>query len=52
MCQAFEAERNLMVWLDNADIRRKWERHKSGEEPLSDDELKRLAIQKMMNDER
>lgn len=48
MCQAFEAERADVVASETAEIRRKLEAHDSGEAPLNQDEMNRLAVQAFM----
>lgn len=48
MCQAYEGERNYVVAVELREIQTIWEKHKSGEKPLSDEELKELAIRKLM----
>lgn len=52
MCQAYEAERRIVVGGELAEIQEAWRRHQSGEAPLSDDEVRRLAVRKMMLEER
>lgn len=48
MCQAFEGEQQYVVQRDLAEIRKKYEDHKNGTKPLSDEELLKLAVEKMM----
>lgn len=48
MCQQYDGERQYMVRSELREIRRKWERHESGEAPLTDEEIKDLVVQKMM----
>ena len=48
MCQAYEGERQFVIACERREIEEKWRRHKSGEQILSADELKDLAIQKIM----
>lgn len=51
MCQAYEGERAYLVRRDLDEIKQKYNAHKSGEKPLSDEELLKLAIEKMMLEE-
>ncbi len=51
MCQVYEAEKEYVVRGELAEIRRKWEKHQSGEEPLTDDEIQELAVRKFMLEE-
>lgn len=51
MCQAYEGERRYMVVTELQDILEAWEKHKSGEHPLTADELRELAIRKLMLEE-
>lgn len=51
MCQGYEGEKRSMARGELAEIREAWRRHQSGEAPLSDDEIRRLAIRKMMLEE-
>ena len=48
MCQAYEGESNYMRSQELREIREAWEKHQSGEKPLTEDELKDLAIRKLM----
>lgn len=48
MCQAYEGEHNYVVVTELREIQIAWEKHKSGEKLLSDEELKDLAIRKLM----
>lgn len=48
MCQAYEGEANLVRWMELAEIKSRYQDHVSGENPLTDDELEDLAIQKLM----
>ena len=52
MCQAYEGEREFVVQRDLAEIRKKYEDHKSGTKPLTDDELLKLAVEKLILEER
>lgn len=51
MCQAFHGEQQGLIQSELFEIRRKWEKHKSGEAPLTYDELLNLAVKKMMLEE-
>lgn len=51
MCQAFHGEQQGLIRSELFEIRRKWERHQSGEVPLTHDELLDLAVKKMMLEE-
>ena len=48
MCQAYEGEHNYVVASELREIQIAWELHKSGEKPLSEEELKDLAVRKLM----
>lgn len=48
MCQQFENEKNYLMARDMAEIKRIWAAHESGERPLSDEEIRQLAIRKLM----
>lgn len=48
MCQAYEGEHNYVVAAELREIQIAWEKHKSGEKLLSDEELKDLAVRKLM----
>lgn len=48
MCQAYEGERRAVVSAELREIREKWARHESGEAPLSDEEIQRLAVEELM----
>lgn len=52
MCQAYEGEREYLVRRDLHEIRKKYEDHKNGTKPLTDDELLKLAVEKLMLEER
>lgn len=51
MCQQHEAEMNYLVSQELRQIRAAWEKHKSGEAPLTDEQIKELVIRKIMLDE-
>lgn len=51
MCQAYEGERSYMVSREQREIREAWEKHQSGEKPLTEEQIKELAIRKLMLDE-
>lgn len=51
MCQAYEGEANCMRARDLREIREAWEKHQSGEKPLTEQELKELAVRKLMASE-
>ena len=48
MCQAYEGEARYVAGGEKREIMDKWNKHESGEAPLTDDEIKELAIRKMM----
>jgi len=51
MCQAYEGEREWLVRRDLAEIKKRYVAHASGEKKLSDDELLKLAVEKLMLEE-
>ena len=51
MCQAYEGEREWLVRRDLAEIKKRYAAHASGEKKLSDDELLKLAVEKLMLEE-
>lgn len=51
MCQAYDGEKQFVIANELSEIRKKWEAHKSGEHPLTDEEIKALVIQKLMLEE-
>lgn len=51
MCQAFHGEQQGLIRSELFEIRRKWERHKSGEALLTHDEIMDLVVKKMMLEE-
>lgn len=51
MCQAYEGERRSVVRSELAEIKEAWRRHQSGEAPLSDTDLRKLVLRKMMLEE-
>ena len=51
MCQAFEGESRGLKRQELREIHIAWEKHESGEKPLSDQELHKLAIRKLMLEE-
>lgn len=51
MCQAYEGESRYVRSSELRQIREAWEKHKSGEAPLTDEQLKELAIRKLMLEE-
>ena len=52
MCQAYEGEREWLVQRELREIRQRYAAHMSGEKKLTDDELLKLAIEKLMLEER
>lgn len=48
MCQAYEAERSMTTAQELAEIKRRYNDHKSGANPLSNDELYKLAARKFV----
>ncbi len=48
MCQAYEGEREYFVSSELAQIEKEYGDHLTGKKPLSDEELLKLAIEKMM----
>jgi hypothetical protein len=48
MCQAYDGEARSVAMAERREIRDLWQRHKSGEVPLSDEELLELAVRKLM----
>jgi hypothetical protein len=52
MCQAYEAEREWLVRRDLREIRQRFEDHKNGKKKLTDEELQKIAIEKLMLEER
>lgn len=52
MCQHYESERSFVVNAELREIRERWEKHKSGEAPLTDAEAMDLAVRKLMLEER
>lgn len=52
MCQQFEAEKNYLIARDLREIRATWNKHESGEHPLTYEEIKTLAIRKLMLEDR
>lgn len=51
MCQAYEGERAYLVQRDLREIREKYAAYERGEVTLTDDELYKLAIEKLMLEE-
>ena len=51
MCQAYEGERSYSVAKELREIREIWEKHKSGEKPLTDEQIRELAVRKLMLEE-
>jgi hypothetical protein len=52
MCQAYEGEREWLVQRDLAEIKKRYKAHVRGKKKLTDDELLKLAIEKLMLEER
>ena len=52
MCQAYEGEKNYLIASDLRQIRKIWEAHESGEHPLTAEEIYKLAVQKLMLEDR
>ena len=52
MCQAYEGEREWLVQRDLREIKQRYEDHKKGKKKLTDDELLKLAAEKLMLEER
>lgn len=48
MCQAFEAEKAMMIGIEKKDLREKYEAYERGEIELSDDELLSMAARMLM----
>lgn len=48
MCQAYEGERAFLIASEKRDLKKKYEDHKSGVKPLTDDEFKTLCIEIIM----
>ena len=48
MCQAYEGEKAYLFRSERAQRRARWEAHKSGEQPLTDEELQTLMVEEMM----
>ena len=48
MCQQSEAEHNYLVSRELREIKDRYAQHVSGAKPLTDDELKALAIKKLV----
>lgn len=48
MCQAYEGERQYVVSGELREIQEKWKKHESGEAPLTEDEIRELAVRKLM----
>ncbi len=51
MCQQFEGESRYVRSQELREIREAWEAHKSGEKPLSDEQVRELAVRKIMLEE-
>lgn len=51
MCQAYEGEKNYVIASEKAKIREEYEKHKSGEKPISEERLKELSIEILMLNE-
>lgn len=52
MCQAYEGEHQYLVQRDLNEIRKKYDAYVNGQAPLTEDELLRLAVEKLMLEER
>jgi hypothetical protein len=48
MCQAYAAEARLVGSSERSERQRKFDAHKSGEAPMTDEQLRRLMIEEMM----
>lgn len=48
MCQAYEGERKWVVSQELKEIHDAWEKHKNGEKVLNEEEIKELAVRKLM----
>lgn len=48
MCQQFDGESRYVTRSEMADIRERYVRHESGQAPLTDSEIKDLAIRMLM----
>lgn len=48
MCQHFEAEQRSIFKGERQERRRKLELHQSGEQPLTDDEIRNLMVEELM----
>lgn len=48
MCQAYEGERGYLVSKELREIKETYEAHVSGEKSLTEDEIRELAIRKLM----
>lgn len=51
MCQAFEGEQQFLIHSELRQIREKYEAYKRGEIQLTEDELLKMAVEKMMLEE-
>lgn len=51
MCQQYEGESRYVRSQELREIREAWEAHKSGERPLTDDQIRDLAVRKIMLEE-
>lgn len=52
MCQAYEGESAYLVQRDLEKIRKRFKDHEEGEKVLTDDELRTLAANKLILEER
>lgn len=52
MCQAYEGEREMIVHSDLRQIRERYAAYKRGEIKLTEEELLKMAVEKMMLEER
>lgn len=48
MCQHYEGESRYVARSEMSDIRERYARHESGEAPLTDAEIKDLAVRMLM----
>lgn len=48
MCQAFEGEQRALMSMERFQRRQTWEKHKSGEEILSEKQIRDLIAEEIM----
>ena len=48
MCQAVEGEQRSLMATERWERRKVWEKHESGEVPLSDEQITELVVEEIM----